>query len=257
MLTINILWWICYNLSCVGSVYYPVKLSLPTYLQGRLTRQLSVQHSHTSNLFSFITSILEYFLLGNTLAICNYWVVLMKSCTRIPVPTQRLACISSLRPNSSLCSVWVQMEKLNLIGCRKWPFCPQQTNCQALHMKKGLKMQLADVHVMSAMWVSGEWDPWITEKHKNTYCMAKCPRTYVHIRNTPHYLAWQRLKPVFEIYIMWNKCCELFNHVNGIFRGVCMLNWTFFDMNGSYFPCMAINNNNQSAQISPNSTLIE
>lgn len=26
-------------------------------------------------------------------------------------PTQRLACISSLRLNTSLCSVWVQMEK--------------------------------------------------------------------------------------------------------------------------------------------------
>lgn len=34
----------------------------------------------------------------------------------------------------------------------------QQINCQALYMKKGLKMQLADVRVMLAMWVSGEWD---------------------------------------------------------------------------------------------------
>lgn len=76
-----------------------------------------------------------------------------------PVLTQRLAYISSLR-------VWVQMEEWNLIGYCKWPFSLQQTNCQALHMKKGLKMQLADVHVMSAMWVSGEWDPWITDVHK-------------------------------------------------------------------------------------------
>ena len=88
-------------------------------------------------------------------ATCSHWGLLMKSYT---LEQQRLAYISSLRLNTSLCSVWVQMEKWNLIGSCKWPFSPQQTNCQALNMKKGLEMQLTDVHVMPAMWVSGEWD---------------------------------------------------------------------------------------------------
>lgn len=97
-----------------------------------------------------------------------------------PVLTQRLAYISSLRLNSSLCSVWLQMEKWNVIGYRKWPFSLQQTNCQALHMKKGLKMQLADVHVMLAMWVSGEWDPWIIDVHK-THTVHKMS-THSHVK---------------------------------------------------------------------------
>lgn len=81
-------------------------------------------------------------------------------------PTQRLACISSLRLNTSLCSVWAQMEMCNAIGCRKWPFCLRQTNCQALRMKESLEMQLADVRAMRAMWVSGESDHGITDECK-------------------------------------------------------------------------------------------
>lgn len=81
-------------------------------------------------------------------------------------PTQRLAYISSLRLNTSLCSAWAQMEMWNAIGCRKWPFCLQQTNCQALRMKESLKMQLADVRAMRAMWVSGESDHGITDERK-------------------------------------------------------------------------------------------
>lgn len=94
-----------------------------------------------------------------------------------------LAYISRSWLNSSLCSVWVQMEKGNLIGYCKWPLCLQQTNCQALHMKKGLKMRLTDVHVMSAMWVSGEWVAWITDIHKNIHKMSTHTHTLMLVGN--------------------------------------------------------------------------
>lgn len=84
------------------------------------------------------------------------------------------------------------------------PFPPQQTNCQALHMKKGLKMQLADVHVMPAMWVSGEWDPWITDMQKNTYVMCRV-RSWKHLQRSMQCYRYLHLKLLFEMLIcIWS-----------------------------------------------------
>lgn len=147
---------------CFGFNTYTFNTYCQTHIYSYFThwgsfRENGLQHSTpakclTCTNFHAKHQILKYFLLRKD-AICNRRASLMKPRTS---PTQRLAYISSLRLNMSLCSVWAQMETWNVIGCCKWPFCLQQTNCQALHMKEGLKMQLADVRVMQAMWVSGE-----------------------------------------------------------------------------------------------------
>lgn len=119
----------------------------------------STYHTIISCIFSSANSVFLQYFFTRTSSILNHQALLMTPVFLYPVLAEKLAYISSLSLDSSLCSVSVQMEKWNLIGYHKWPFSLQQTICQALHMKKGLKMQLADVHVMSAMWVSGEWDP--------------------------------------------------------------------------------------------------